>query len=175
MKIKKYIRNLLKRTIIAILLFFFICTILKNDEAYIKYKDILFKSNIDFSYIKSKTNILFGRLIGRNHKYVSSEKITYKSIEKIDNSFKLDVGTNYVINNIKEGTVIFIGNKDNLGTTIIINGNDGINYWYSNIENISVNLYDYIEDSTVLGSSKDNYIYLTFSKDEEYLDYEEFI
>lgn len=175
MNLKEYLKNLFKRTIISLLLFFFLCLLLNNDKFYIKYYDIIFKSNIDFSYIRSKTNILFGKLINKSSTYVSSEKIIYKSIEEYNNSYKLEVGLNYVVNNIKSGTVIYIGEKDNLGTTIIINGDDGINYWYSNIENISVNLYDYVNSSSILGSTINEYLYLTFNKESEYLSYETFI
>ena len=50
-----------------------------------------------------------------------------------------------------------------------------MDYWYSNLDNLSVNLYDYIEKSVLIGTSKDENIYLTFVKNGEYIDYEEYI
>ncbi len=119
--------------------------------------------------------MLLGNLFNKKELFVSSEKIRYKNIQQFHNSYKLEVDQSYVLKSIDNGVVIFIGNKESLGPTVIINCDDGTNIWYSNLENISVNLYDYIPASTIIGSSKDNYIYLTFIKDNEYKSYEEYI
>ncbi len=76
---------------------------------------------------------------------------------------------------LEGGIVVYIGSKDGLGNTLIIQGTDGTDYWYSNLENIGVNLYDYIEKDTLLGVTKDEYVILTFVKDGEYVNYEKFI
>ena len=72
---------------------------------------------------------------------------------------------------LNSGIVVYIGQKEKLGNTVIIQGTDGIDYWYSNIDNLSVNLYDYVEKDIVLGTSINEYIYLTILKDGEYLNY----
>lgn len=168
----KSIQNFLKRTIITTLLFFFFCLLIDNN---IISKKLIYDSMIDFSYIRSKTNILLGNIFNKREVFVSSEKIRYKNIEKFHNSYKLEVDYSYVLKSIENGVVVFIGNKENLGPTIIVNCDDGSNIWYSNLENINVNLYDYIPASTILGSSKDNNIYLTFVKNDEYQSYEEYL
>ena len=40
---------------------------------------------------------------------------------------------------------------------------------------LSVNLYDYVEKNILLGTSINEYIYLTFMSDGKYLDYEKYI
>lgn len=168
----KNIQNLLKRTIIAIILFFFFCILIDNN---IISKNIIYENIIDFSYFRSKTNILLGNILNKKDIFVSSEKIRYKSIQKYHNSYRLEVDSSYVLKSMDNGVVVFIGNKEKLGPTVIINCDDGTNIWYSNLENISVNLYDYIAKDNIIGSSKDDYIYLTFIKDNEYQSYEEYL
>ncbi len=106
---------------------------------------------------------------------MSSNKLLYKSIEKYGNGYKLATDPHYVINNIKSGVVVYIGNKDDLGMTVIVESSSGVCYWYSNIEYISVNLYDYIDEEAIIGSTIDDYLILTISKDNEYLSYEDAI
>jgi len=107
--------------------------------------------------------------------YVTSEKIIYKDITKHNNSYKLVVDNNYVIKSLSEGVVVFIGNIEGLGKTVTICSNDGVNISYSNIENISVNMYDYINKNTIVGSVIYNNLYLTFEKNKEYLSYDEYL
>lgn len=174
MKEKKYINNLLLRTIISMMLFFFLFFLLNNDHFYKKLHKIIFDNTIDFTYIRSKTNKLLGKISKKDH-FVVSEKLEYKSVSKYNNSYKFITDNNYVIQSLKSGVVTFIGNMDNLGNTIIITSDDGYDYYYSNLENINVKIYDYIESSTILGSTKGYYFYLTISKDNKYYNYEDFL
>lgn len=168
----KSIKNYLNRILLSIIIFFFLCLIIDNK---LVNQDYILKNSIDFSYIRSKTRILFGNLINKKDLYVTSEKIIYKDISKYNNSYKLLVDSNYVIKSIEEGVVVFIGNIEGLGKTITVNSKNGVDISYSNIENISVNMYDYINKNTILGSVVDNNLYLTFEKNKEYLSYEEFL
>lgn len=175
MLLKKQILNFLAKTSLSLV--FLICSIsiLKNDKYYYEYYNILFKNNIDFAYIRSKTSYLFGKLILNQEKYVSSEKFRYYKIEKIEDLYLLEVDEKYVINNIKSGVVCFIGEKEGLGKTIIIEGDDGITISYSNIENINVNLYDYIESGVIIGNTIDNKLIMSFKDGDKYLSYENII
>lgn len=176
MTAEKYLKSLITRTLLSLIMFFAMSIILSNDNHFLKINDILFSSNIDFSYFKSKIDILFGNFFNINTStYVSSNKINYKNIENFRNGYKITTDYNYVINSLTSGTVIYIGNKDYYGRTIIIEGDDGINYWYSHIENISINLYDYVSSSNVIGSVIDNYFILTLEKEGKYLSYEDYL
>lgn len=145
-----------------------------QDNIYYQTYKIVFESDIDFQYIKSKSKYLLGSIIDNKSHFVSSNKLLAKNIEKKNNSYYLYLDPNYVITNINSGVVTFIGKKDNLGETVIVSSDNGINYWYSNIENISVNLYDYIDTDTIIGSIVDDHLILTLMKDNRYLDYEDY-
>lgn len=138
-------------------------------------EELILKNSIDFSYIRSKTRILLGKSIKKKDFYVTSEKIKYKSISKFNNSYKLAVDSNYVIKSLRGGVVTFIGNIDSLGKTVTINCDDGTNISYSNLENISVKMYDYIDKNRVLGSTVTDTLYLTFKNSKGYLSYEEYL
>ena len=94
--------------------------------------------------------------------------INYQDIESYKNATKLTVNEQEIINAISSGIVVYLGAKDDLGNTVIIQGNDGVDIWYSNITDTDVALYDYIETGNVLGMANSNYIYLTIIKDGKY-------
>ena len=172
-----FIKNLYKyisKIYLSLILFIIISIILMQNNLYYQTYKIVFESDINFQYIKSKSKFLLGSIIDNKSHFVSSNKLMAKKIEKIDNSYYLYLDTNYVLNNINSGVVTFIGKKDNLGKTVIVSSDNGINYWYSNIENISVNLYDYIDTDTIIGSIVDDHLILTLTKDNRYLDYENY-
>ena len=98
----------------------------------------------------------------------------YKEISDYYDGEKLVVSKNTLVNNITSGVVVFSGEKDNYGNTVIIQGIDGVDIWYGNLENVSVSLYDYIEANTVIGETKDEYLYLVIKKDNEYIKYENY-
>ena len=66
-------------------------------------------------------------------------------------------------------------NLDNYGYTIIIEGIDGVDIWYANIENTSLKLYDYVKKGSYLGETKNNNLYLVFEKNQEFLKFEDYI
>ncbi len=175
MELKKYLENLIKRTLYALIIFFGLAIALKSDDFYLKTRDFLFAHSLDFAYIKSKTNRLLGKYFTNETQFVSSEKLNYKRIDAYHDSYKLTTDYNYIINNLASGVVIYIGEKEDLGMTVVIAADSGINYWYSHIENINVNNYDYVSAGTIIGSTKDNYCYLTFEENGTYLSYENFI
>lgn len=72
--------------------------------------------------------------------------------------------TESVVNTYNSGIVVYVGNKENYGNTIIIQGIDGIDIWYGNITDSSVNLYDYVEKGKIIGKPKDNKLYLKMEK-----------
>ena len=47
--------------------------------------------------------------------------------------------------------------------------------WYGNLQNINVELYDYVEKGKLLGEAKGTNLYLVYQKDGEYVDYKEYI
>lgn len=176
----KYIKNLISRTLIAII--FVLGSIIytnlsaKNEELYKKY---VLENSLSFTKINSLYQSLFGKvdIITKENDNTTSvffNSIKYSNIEDYKNGVKLTVGINETINVITSGIVVFIGEKEELGNTVIIQGNDGVDIWYSNITDTDINIYDYIEAGSILGTSNSDDIYLTISKDGKYMSYEEY-
>lgn len=175
----KYIKGLISRTLIAII--FVLGSIIftnisdKNKELYQKY---VLEDSLEFTKINELYQSLFGSVDitnKDNDAEVVFGNINYTNIEPFKNGAKLTVGMNEVVNVITSGIVVFIGEKDDLGNTIIIQGNDGVDIWYSNITDTDIKVYDYLESGNILGTSNSDDIYITISKDGEFMSYEEYM
>ena len=103
------------------------------------------------------------------------EKLTYQSYNSYYDGYKLIVNDKYLVPIIESGIVVFLGDIDNYGYTIIIEGIDGVDIWYANIENTSLKLYDYVKKGSYLGETKNNNLYLVFEKNQEFLKFEDYI
>ena len=176
---KKYIKGFITRCLICVILFLLISIICNfSDNNLLWFKNNIFNNNINFSMF----NNLYKKYVDKympfdvyDEKIVMSDELVYKSKEKYLNGVSLNVGKNYNINSLCGGIVVYIGEKEKLGNTVIIQGTDGVDYWYSNLENLSIKLYDYIEKDTLIGTTISDNVYLTFVKNGEYINYEEFI
>ena len=175
----KYIKGLISRTLIAVI--FVLGSIIftnisaKNKELYQKY---VLEDSLEFTKINELYQSLFGSVdITKkdNDSEVVFGNITYTNIEPFKNGSKLTIGMNEVVNVITSGIVVFIGEKDDLGNTIIVQGNDGVDIWYSNITDTDIKVYDYLESGNILGTSNSDDIYITISKDGEFISYEEYM
>ena len=177
----KYIKNLTYRILITIILFL-ICSILIKSNTHYKeaiYKNI-YNNNISFTGIKNFYDKYLGEVLPiepslNKTKLVFNENLKYKEESKYLDGVKLSVDDNYLVPILESGIVVFIGEKEGYGNTIIIQGMNGIDIWYSNIENESVKLYDYVEAHTLLGNAKEDYFYLTYSQNGVFLNYEEYL
>lgn len=177
----KYIKNLSNRILITIILFLICSILIKSNN---KYKEAIYKNiynnNISFTGIKKFYDKYLGGVLPFDTpldktKLVFSENLTYQEESKYLDGVKLSVDNNYLVPILESGIVVFIGEKEGYGNTIIIQGMNGIDIWYSNIENESVKLYDYVEAHTLLGNAKGDYFYLTYSQNGVFLNYEEYL
>lgn len=176
---KDYIKGLVTRCLVCIILFLLISIVCNfSDSNLLWFKNNVFDNKINFSVF----NNFYKKYISEylpfdvyQEQVVMSEGLVYNSKEKYLNGVSLNVGKSYNMYSLCGGIILYIGEKENLGNTVIIQGTDGVDYWYSNIDNLSVNLYDYIEKNTLIGTSISDKVYLTFVKNGEYQDYEEFI
>lgn len=176
----KYVKGLISRILFTII--FVLGSIIytnlnsKNLEQYQKY---VFETSLSFTKINNIYQKLFGKVDIISNKEpqdtpVFFNSINYHNIEPFKNGAKLSVNLNQVINVITSGIVVFIGEKDDLGNTVIIQGNDGVDIWYSNITDSNIKVYDYVEAGTILGTTNSDFIYLTLNKDGKYISYEEY-
>lgn len=179
---KDYINSLIGRSLSALILFF-ICIILLNTNNMSRefIMENILTDNISFAKIGKVYNKFFGgilpfeKLIKDESSMVFRENLVYEKIDKYMDGFVLTVSENYAMPVVQSGVVVFIGEKEGLGSTVIIQGSDEVDYWYSNITNISVSLYDYVSKGDTLGTVEGSEMYMTFKKDGQYLDFDEVI
>lgn len=106
---------------------------------------------------------------------VFQEKLVYQKQEAFQDGVKLTVGESYLVPVLESGIVVFIGDKDGYGKTIIVQQVNGVDLWYVNVQADSVKLYDYVEKGKLLGESKSDEIYLVFQKAGKFLNYKDYI
>ena len=140
-------------------------------------KDVL-DENISFGLLGKLYNKYFGEVLPTNNDNVVKvfkEKITYKEKEKYHDGYKLMVDNNYLIPVINGGVVVYLGEKEDYGKVIVIEGEDGVTITYGNIKNTDLKLYNYVSSGNYLGEANGDYIYITILKNGEYLDLEAYL
>ncbi len=174
----KYIIKFLILVVVTLILLI----ILKTNKSFrsVFYKNI-YEKHFSFVSINNYYQKLFGNPIPfsdfftDSDKTVFSEKIKYDAVTKYYDGYSFTVNNNLLVPVIETGMVIFIGEKENLGNTIIIEQIDGTEVWYGNITDINVKMYDYIEKGSVLGNTISDKLYLVFKKDGESISYEKYL
>lgn len=175
-----YLRTLISRVLLSIILVLVVVILIKIRPEYQSViEEKLFTDSLEFTKINNLFNDSLGSVVPvvkpTESLVFSASEIKKYQYEKDGDHVKIKVDKTSPISALNGGIVVFKGEKDGLGSTIIVQGNDGIDIWYSNIENSNVNLYDYINKDTILGSSLDEYIYLSLYKDGKAYSYEEYI
>ena len=169
----------LLKLLISIVLMLIVLILIKANSNFKSgfYKQV-YSNNLSFTNIKNIYNKYIGStdIIDKVVKTetVFSEKLTYSSKEKYKDGVKLKVDKNYLVPITESGIIVFIGDKDGYGNTVIVQRIDGVDEWYGNIENINVKLYDYVKKGDLLGECSDN-LYLVYKKDGNILNYEDYI
>lgn len=167
----KYINKVLFVVLLTLITMIVLKTNTDLKPIFYKY---VYEDNIKFASINNLYKKYFGSIIPNdNLKKVSNESLVYQKKEKYKDGVKLTVSKNYAVPAIKEGMVVFVGEKEGYGKTVIISGIDGIDIWYSNIES-SVKIYDYVDKSEIIGEANDS-LYIVIKKKDNVLDYEKYI
>ncbi len=172
-----YISNLFTRTLLSVILLLLICIYTNSsDNNLLFFKNHLFNETLSFTKINNLYNKYFGSIVPAKNEEAAVFKTdkSYNSIEKVDNSYKFILNNN-TFSYLESGIVVFAGIKEGLGNTIIIQGVDGVDIWYSNLASINETLYDYIEKDKLVGEFIDKTAILTFMKNNEYQSYETYI
>jgi murein DD-endopeptidase MepM/ murein hydrolase activator NlpD len=139
-------------------------------------KTKLYEESLPFQKLKNTYNKYIGKITPiETTQEVFNESLSYNNINKYKDGVKLQVSDNYMVPIIESGVVVFIGEKENYGNTVIVEQVDGIDVFYGNIKSNNIKLYDYVEKGDLLGEVNNNKLYLVFQKDGEYLDYKEYI
>lgn len=180
-KKKKNIRGFINKILILIVLFLINLIAIKSNSTYRDFiYDKIYNNNFSFTKIKEFYNKYLGGVealdgIVNNTTPVFNETLAYTSSSVYHDGVKLEVSNSYLVPVIEEGLVVFIGEKENYGDVIIVQGIDGVDIWYGNMANTSVKLYDYVDKGTFLGEVKENSLYLVYSKDNKILNYQEYL
>lgn len=179
-KNSKYISNLFTRTLVAVIVVLISAIYVNASDKNLKlYKENLFEKSLSFNKVSSAYNKVFGNVMPLEldkgtTKSVFNEGISYSDITKYENGYKLTL-TNNMVTSLYDGIVVFIGEKEGYGNTIIVQGSNGVDIWYGNVTNVGVSLYDYIDKDTMLGETIDSNLYLVFNKENQFLGYEEYL
>ena len=179
--LRKEIKKVLNKLLLSVIIFLLGMILIKaNPNLKGTLKTKLYEESLPFQKIKNKYekylgNILSVEKIVKEDKAVFNENLAYDNSKKYKNGVELKVSDNYMVPIIESGVVVFIGEKENYGNTIIIEQIDGIDVFYGNIKVNNIKLYDYVEKGELLGEVKDSKLYLVFQKDGKYLNYKEHI
>lgn len=169
------INGIISKALLSII-FLLVSIILINKNENIKkfYEDKVFNDSISFIKFNELYNKYFGSItsIYPTEELVFNESIQYSNIDNYLNGKVLTVSSNYIVPSIGSGIIVYLGDKDNLGNTCIIQGVDGVDIWYSNIDTSNLTLYDYVSKGDMLGTTLSDKLYLTLEKNNEFIDYE---
>jgi len=149
-----------------------------NTEFKTKFYKYVLEDNISFVsinniYQKYLSDVLPNLFFLDETEPVFNETLIYTNQSKYKDGVALTVTNNYLVPILESGMVIFVGEKEEYGKTVIIEQVDGLEIWYSNLSNYSVDLYDYVTKGSVLGEVDGDKLYLVFKKDGETLEYED--
>ncbi len=174
----KYISQLFTRTLLSVILVL-LCAIFINssDANLLLFKDHFFNETLAFTKINNLYAKYFGNIIPEkinNSIPVFENGNNYTNIEKEGNAFLVNLTSN-TYHFLESGVVVFLGEKEGLGKTIIVQGIDGVDIWYSNISNCNVTMYDYVEKESIVGEFSDQKAVLTFMENGEFIGYENYI
>ena len=177
----KFLFSILVKSLIVIVLFLgSLIFIRQSDEDKKNFENIVFNNSLSFAKIYSIYNkylgdaLPFKNTFKETTKVVSNEKITYSNVEKENNGYMLSVSSDFIVSSVKSGIVIEKKKNEEYGNIIKIQDKDGLNITYGCLDEVEVDLYDYVEKGELLGNAI-NQLYVEFEKDGKYLSYEEYL
>lgn len=179
--VNNFVKYFISKVLICLIMFilFLIGNKINTNFKSIIYENI-YNDTFSFASLKSWYNNKFGDVFPLDNllpreTLVFSEKLSYESSNVYKDGVALKVSSKYLVPLLNSGIVIYIGEKEGYGNTLIVQEESGINVWYSNINYSDVNMYDYIEKGNFVGEANGDVIYLVFQKDGKFLDYKNYI
>ena len=140
------------------------------------YKKYIFENNLMFTKINNWYTKNFGNIlptVSTPSEVNVSKTDNISPREKYYDGYKINDASGPVTS-LASGLLVFMGEKENYGNTLIIQGVDGTDIWYGNIGDVNLKLYDYVEAGFILGNPKDDYYYLVLQKEGNYVSYEDY-
>ena len=172
--------SILSKLLICFILVIGCLILMKRNPSFKTFmEDKVFKDNLSFAHLNNLYNKYLGNILPsyktEDTEEVFNEKLEYKNYSIYHDGYKLEVSDKYLVPIIESGIVVFTGEMENYGNSVIIEGIDGVDIWYGNLDNVSVKMYDYVTKGNFLGEAKDSNLYLVFEKNLEYLKFEDYI
>lgn len=165
---------------ITILLTLGILIGLKQSKDFKKvFYEQVYDTNFTFAYVNNVYQKLFGSPIPFSEylkepvKATFKEQLVFKKEEAYKDGVKLTVDEHYLVPVKNSGLVVFIGEKEGYGKTVIVEQMNGTDLWYGGLKEINVKLYDYVEEGSLLGEVEKNNLFLVFKKEGKVLNYQE--
>lgn len=156
-----------------------VCKLDINYKTYVQKK--LYQEHFDFSSIKFFYNKYLGGVFPLENisnvdvNPVFSEKLVYQDSVKYKDGAMLRVDYNYLVPSINGGLVVYVGEKDDYGNVVIVEGDNGIDIWYGNLCNVMVKIYDVVNSGSYLGEVCDNKMYVVYTRKNEFLNYVDYL
>ena len=178
---KNIVISYISKTLVCALLFIVLLIVVKFDS---KYKEIIYNNVYEKNFSFAKVNELYRQYFGDllpfdkivlEDEPVFNERIVYSDMNLYKNGAVLSVVDKYLVPVMETGIVVFIGEKDDYGKTVIIQQANGIDVWYGNVNIGDIKLYDYVKKGQLLGEVIGKKFYLIFQKNGAYLDYKEYL
>lgn len=164
-------------TKILLCLVFFLSSLIftsVSDDCLVLYKKYVFEDNFPFmDFKKIYESFSSSSKNTPEDKMVFGQSLEYTNISNYQNGQSLEIGAEVPINTLTGGIVVFAGEKEGFNNTVIIQGSDGYDIWYGNLDNIDIQIYDYIDAGQIIASASNN-LYLLITKDSKYFTYEEY-
>lgn len=179
--LRKEVKTFFNKVLLTILVFLIGMILVKEDS---KYKNLIienvYEKSIKFTKFKGLYEKYFGNILSadkivQEDQAVFSEKLSYKKDSIYKDGVALTVTDKYMVPVLESGIVIFMGEKEGYGNTVIIEQIDGVDVYYSNITTSNIKLYDYVEKGKLLGEVSNNKLYLVFQKDGKFLNYKDYL
>ena len=169
----------INKTLMAIFLGLVLLIVMEYSPKFKTYmQNEVLNKNISFGFIGKLYDKYFGEVLPEtndNVVKVFNEKLSFKEKEKYLDGYKLTVNKDYLVPIIENGVVVFIGEKEEYGKVITIEGENGSTITYGNIKNTDIKLYEYVTSGKYLGEVDGDILYITILKDGEYLDIETYL
>ena len=179
--LKKSIRKFINQTLLSIIILLVgMISVRQYPELKQSIQKKVYEDNLEFAKAKKLYDEYLGSYVPlsgifQEEQAVFSETISYKTKEEYKDGVKLKVDSNYMVPAMNTGIVVFIGEKEGYGNTVIIEQTDGTDVFYGNVSNVNVNIYDYVEKGSLIGEVSNNELYLVFQKEGNVIDYKEYI
>ena len=177
--LKNKIRTFITKCLITIIITLILLIIFKmSGDFKASFNKYVYNTSLPFTDFKDLYDDFFKGTKTSNKENnsidVFTEKLSYSNASLYKDGVELTVSDNYLVPALESGIVVFIGEKDDYGKTVIVQQMNGIDVFYGNISS-NVNIYDYVEKGSLIGESIDDKLYLVFQKEGKNVNYKEYL